>query len=89
MKHDNLLATIVADIEAVKTAETTTYAKMRELSRNLLLYVPESDDIAGVNRLIGVLTPANRKVAVLFFQHFLPWVVEETPDGVFSRFGKK
>lgn len=85
---NNLKAVIVADIDAVKASEKITKAKLRDLSRNILLYVPESGDIDVVNRLIGVLTPMNKRTAILFFRAFLPWEVEEN-KGEFSRFGKK
>ena len=58
------------------------------MSRELLIYVPDTHDIDIANRLINVLTPVNRRAAILFFKHFLPWDVENDADGVFSKFGK-
>lgn len=80
---------VYAAFEEVKNAEKVTKAKLRELSRDLLVYVPESDDIDIVNRLIGVLTPVNRRVSILYFAHFLPWEQEKDADGNFLRFGKR
>lgn len=87
-KGGNLKAVIVGRIDALKASEKITKAELSAVSREVLMYVPDSDDIDVVNRLINVLTPMNRRVAILFFRHFLPWEVEEQ-NGEFSRFGKK
>lgn len=87
--QNNLKAVIVARIEAIAAAEKITKAELGHVSREMLLYVPDSDDIDVVNRLLGVLTPMNRATAILFFKHFLPWEVEEDAKGEFSRFGKR
>ena len=89
MTKSKLKATVYARLEAIASAEKITRLELGELSRELLVYVPESDDIDIVNRLVGVLTPVNRKVAIHFFSHFLPWEVENDAAGEFSRFGKK
>lgn len=89
MEKNNLKTTIVARIEAVKAAEKVTKVELSALSRELLLYVPDTDDIDMVNRLVGVLTPMNRSTAILFFKHFLPFEQEEDKQGNHSRFGKK
>lgn len=80
---------VYANIEAVKNAEKVTRKALAELSRDLLTYVPESNDIDAVNRLIGVLTPMNRKTAIMFFTHMLPWSVEKDTHDEFVRFGKR
>ena len=58
-----------------------------KLSRDLLEYLMTqgSTDIASVNRLLGVLTPANRKACVSFFKYFLPWKYDEEK----GEFGKR
>lgn len=89
MNAHRLHNTVYARLEAIAAAEKITRAELGHLSRELLIYVPETQDIDIVNRLIGVLTPVNKKVAILYFKHFLPWQVEEDHDGNFERFGKK
>lgn len=89
MANDNIKKVVYSLIEEVAAAEKVTRVKLAELSRVMLQYVPDSNDIDAVNRLLGVLTPMNKRTAILFFSHFLPWEVEKTPDGAFSRFGKK
>lgn len=80
---------IYAAIDTLAQAEKITRKVLAELSRDLLIYVPESNDIEAVNRLMNVLTPMNKQAARLYFQHFLPWQAENDTDGVFQRFGKK
>lgn len=89
MEANNLKATVYARLDAIAAAEKITRVELGALSREALMYVPDSDDIDLVNRLLGVLTPMNRETAIQFFKHFLPWDVEETADGDFSRFGKR
>lgn len=73
----NLKKSIIAHIEAIAAAEKITRASLAEISRELLMYVPDTKDIDMVNRLLNVLTPMNRATAVLFFRHFLAWEWEE------------
>lgn len=80
---------VVSQVEQVIAAEKVTKAVLGPLSRDLLIYTPESDDIATVNRLVHGLSPVNKKAAILFFSHFLPWQVEKDANGQFVRFGKK
>lgn len=76
-------------IEELAGVEKITRKVLGKLSRNLLVYVPESNDIDAVNRLMGILTPANATLCQKFFRNFLPWKVEKNKDGSFSRFGKR
>lgn len=85
----NLKNSVYAAIDALASSEKITREVLANISRELLMYVPDSQDIDAVNRLIGVLTPVNKKMAIMFFSHFLPWIVEKTPEGDFQRFGKK
>jgi hypothetical protein len=81
---------VYARFEAVANAEKITRVELGHLSRELLIYVTDTQDIDIVNRLINVLTPVNRRVAILYFTHFLPWDKETEKDGeTFVRFGKK
>lgn len=85
----NLKESVYAAIAQVAEAEAITRSALAGLSRDLLLYVPDSQDIECVNRLISVLTPMNKKIAVMYFRAMLPWTVENDADGNFLRFGKK
>lgn len=70
---DNLKKAIVAGISTLEKSEATTFKTLALLSREALLYVPDSKDIGIINRLLNVLTPKNREIAALFFVEFLPW----------------
>jgi succinate dehydrogenase flavin-adding protein (antitoxin of CptAB toxin-antitoxin module) len=87
--ENNLKAVVYGRLEAIAAAEKITRVELSAMSRELLLYVPDSQDIDIVNRLLGVLTPFHRRGAILFFGHFLPWEQEKDAKGKFSRFGKK
>ena len=78
-----------ARFDAIAAAEKITRQELGLLSREALTYVVESQDIEFVNRLLGVLTPVNRRASILYFQHFLPWEVEHDKEGNFNRFAKK
>ena len=80
---------LYAALEEIANAEKITRKRLAEMSRDLLVYVPETDDIDIVNRLVGVLTPMNSKVAIMYFKHFLPWEQEKDNDGNHVRFGKR
>ncbi len=64
-------------LDAIRGSEQITKRELRDQSRVLLssLHGLDADplltgDIQFINQLIGVLTPVNKKVAVLFFTHF-------------------
>jgi len=77
MTENNLLVTINTRIDAIRASEKITKLELGLISRELLLYVPDSKDIDAVNRLLNVLTPMNYRTAQLFFSNFLPWVWDE------------
>lgn len=59
-----------AAIIAIAGAEKVTKATLQTLSRDILTAHHETQDVGFINRLIGVLSPVNRKVAVLYFETF-------------------
>ena len=59
-----------ADIEKLKGAERITKDMLRDMSRYVLEQLHTCEDIRNVNALIRVLTPMNRKVAILYFKAF-------------------
>lgn len=85
---------LAARLSAIKAAEAITKHELGLLSRELLSFIIETGDVRIVNTLLGrgedgklTLTVNNRKVAGLFFQHFLPFSVEADSDVV--AFAKK
>lgn len=78
-----------ARLAAIKAAESITKEELGMLSRELLSFTIETGDVRIVNVLLGrgedgklTLTAANRKVAGLYFQHFLPFSVDADSDVV-------
>lgn len=58
------------DITALGKAEKVTKELLRNLSRSVLEAVHVTEDVGYINNLLAVLTPINRKVAVLYFAEF-------------------
>lgn len=83
LKAIDLLKTIESRIEQLSSSERVTKEQLGHASREILIYMTGAgeNDIAIVNRLLEVLTPMNRKTALLFFKHFLPFKEE---DGAFT-----
>lgn len=69
----NLKPVLDARIDALSKAEGTVFSELGLASRELLIYVPVTNDIGMVNRLLKVLSPSNKRVAILYFREFLPW----------------
>lgn len=57
-------------LDALGQAESITRRELRDVSRSILTAIHCTEDSAFLNRLIGVLTPANKKVMVEFLKHF-------------------
>lgn len=51
-------------------SEKITKAVLLDLSRSVLMAHHETQDVGYVNRLVAVLTPVNRKVAILYFKEY-------------------
>lgn len=82
---DQTLKTIVKNrTNRIKTSEAKSKQEIAEQSRDILVYVMQSQDIAEVNRLLSVLSPMNLKTAQVFFRHFLPWNMPKD-DVVFGK----
>lgn len=67
-------------IDAIAKAEKITKSKLGEVSRTILQYLIETEDVRPVNRLLGkddkgnfLLTPVNWRIGVQYFAHFLPF----------------
>lgn len=77
--------TIRAEIAA---AEKITRAKMPEAVNLHMQLVLTTGDVRPINALIEVLSPMNKRAAILFYQHFLPFVSEKDKDKNHVKFGK-
>jgi hypothetical protein len=70
--------TLMETIGRVAAAERITKEGLRTLSRDILAYVAETEDVRPVNALLGmdgdgkfILTPINFRIAVQYFHHFI------------------
>lgn len=60
-----------ADYDALKASEKISRETLRNMSRYILETIHNVDcDIRPVNKLLGILTPMNRKIIVEFFAEF-------------------
>ena len=69
-------------------AEATVRAELNVLSRGVLEAVHATEQIGYVNQLLAVLTPVNRKSAVVFFKHFAGFHYDEATR-MFTKKSKK
>ena len=58
-------------------AESSVRAELNVLSRTVLEAVHATEQIGYVNQLMAVLTPVNRKAAIVFFKHFAGFHYDE------------
>lgn len=85
---NQLLTTINGRIEKLASSERVTKAELGAVSREILTYTLQQWDSQVCNRLVSVLTPRNKQVAILFFKAFTPFVVDKT-TGLFSGIRNK
>lgn len=76
------------DLEKLVQSERITKDVLRGLSRTILEATHETGDIGFVNRLLAVLTPIHRKVAVVFFKHFTGFSYDDDTK-LFTKKSKK
>jgi len=88
-------------IEKVANAERVTKKQLGEFSRDALAYILTkgttnadkeevgSFDIQPINRMLSALTPINRKTAVLYFDHFLPFSYDDEQNKFVAGVNKK
>lgn len=69
----------------LKRSEMITRQVLMVLSRTVLEAHHATEDVGYINRLLEVLTPVNRKVAVVYFTHFSGFHYDDT----LARFTKK
>lgn len=75
---------IETNIKKLEGSEKITKATLSTLSRDCLEYIVlnGSTDVATVNRLLSVLTPVNKRAAIMFFAAFLPYKVDGEAEHV-------
>lgn len=73
-------------VKALAKSEKATRQELMVLSRSVLEAVHATEDIGYVNRVLDVLTPINRKVAVHYFATFTGFRQDE---GTFTKKDKK
>lgn len=82
MDKNQFIAKFEQSLEALAKSEKVTRSELLALSRSTLEAL-HSDvegirgDIGYVNRLLGVLTPMNRKTAILYFKEFTGFKFDE------------
>lgn len=75
-------------IDALTASEKVTKETLKDVSRSILEAVHITGDIGFVNRLIMVLSPMNKKTAVIYFKHFTGFKYDDQA-GVFVKKNKK
>ena len=64
---------VKTDVSRMRKVERIGKQLMSTLSRDLVSYVYESNDIGLLNRLIEGLTPMNKQAACLYYAEFIGW----------------
>lgn len=81
-------AAFALSVIALATSERVTKAELQVQSRAVLEAVHITGDIGYANRLIEVLTPVNKKTAVVYFKHFAGFSFDDNL-GIFTKKSKK
>ena len=76
-----------ANIEKLASSEKITKELLRAMSRDVLEAHHATGDVAYINGLLAVLSPMNRKMAVLFYKEFSGHLCNE--EGTFGKKDKK
>lgn len=67
---DKFEPTFNGSLQRIAQSEKTTKEELRTLSRSILEAHHATENIGYINRLIAVLSPVNKKAAIVFFTHF-------------------
>ena len=87
--RESFLSNFAVSIEALCQSEAVTKRELMHLSRSCLEYTYDTGDNGVINRLILVLTPVNRKVAIEYFKEFSGLVYDEANGNRFKGKSKK
>jgi hypothetical protein len=77
-----------ASIDALQQSENVTKRELKVLSRSVLEAHHSTGDIVFINKLVSVLTPVNKKVAIIFFKAFSGFQWDDQ-NKVFTKKSKK
>jgi len=75
-------------IEKLAVSESVTKRELRDLSRTVLEAWHATGNVVYANKLLGVLSPINKKTAIVFFKHFSGFHFDEVM-GAFDHKSKK
>lgn len=81
-------ASFEVSLTRLHNAEKITKAVLLDLSRSVLVAHHETEDIQYINRVIRVLTPVNRKVAIEYFKAFSGFTFNNE-ESIFTKKDKK
>lgn len=82
------IAAMEKAIASLAKREKTTKAAITELSRSVLEAVIDTKDSRIANKFVNALTPVNRKVVILYLNHFLPFHFSKDA-GAFGKMHEK
>lgn len=74
------------NLSSLKTSEKRTKELVRSMSRDVLEAHHATEDVKYINEFISVLSPVNRRAAVLYFKEFSGF---QESEGMFSKKDKK
>lgn len=77
-----------ASIKELAKAEKITKAVLLDISRSVLEAFHATQDVYYLNEIVKVLTPVNRKVAILYFKEFSGFMFNEE-EQIFTKKNKK
>lgn len=75
-------------IEKLAVSESVTKRELRDLSRSVLEAWHATGNVVYANKLLGVLSPMNKKTAIVFFKHFSGFHFDDVM-GAFDHKSKK
>lgn len=75
-------------IEKLAVSEAVTKRELRDLSRTVLEAWHATGNVVYANKLLGVLSPMNKKTAIVFFKHFSGFHFDDVM-GAFDHKSKK
>ena len=76
------------NIAKLAASEKITKELLRSMTRDVLAAHHETGDVAYINGLVGVLTPMNKKMTIIFFKEFSGHLFSEDA-GTFGKRDKK
>jgi len=75
-------------INKLAESEKVTKTELKTVSRSILQATHETGQVMYMNKLVSILTPVNKKVAVLFLKAFTGYIYDDVL-GAFTKKSKK